>query len=56
MVLLKQQETAVPNCPSLKGKILNVKKPPWKILLNNEIKSMIATFGCGMGMILIYQN
>ena len=34
----------------LRGKILNVEKAPLeKILLNNEIKSMIASFGCGIG-------
>ncbi len=34
----------------LRGKILNVEKAPLeKILLNNEIKSMIAFFGCGIG-------
>lgn len=34
----------------LRGKILNVEKATLeKILLNNEIKSMIATFGCGIG-------
>ena len=34
----------------LRGKILNVEKAPLeKILLNNEIKTMIATFGCGIG-------
>ena len=34
----------------LRGKILNVEKANLeKILLNNEIKSMIATFGCGIG-------
>lgn len=34
----------------LRGKILNVEKAtPEKILLNNEIKSMIASFGCGIG-------
>jgi DNA gyrase subunit B len=34
----------------LRGKILNVEKASLeKILLNNEIKSMIATFGCGIG-------
>ena len=33
----------------LRGKILNVEKAPLeKILLNNEIKSMIASFGCGI--------
>ncbi len=33
----------------LRGKILNVEKTPLeKILLNNEIKSMIAAFGCGI--------
>lgn len=34
----------------LRGKILNVEKASLeKILVNNEIKSMIATFGCGIG-------
>jgi DNA gyrase subunit B len=34
----------------LRGKILNVEKASLeKILLNNEIKSMIVTFGCGIG-------
>lgn len=34
----------------LRGKILNVEKSSLeKILVNNEIKSMIATFGCGIG-------
>lgn len=34
----------------LRGKILNVEKAPLeKILVNNEIKTMIATFGCGIG-------
>jgi DNA gyrase subunit B len=34
----------------LRGKILNVEKASLdKILLNNEIKIMIATFGCGIG-------
>ena len=34
----------------LRGKILNVEKASLeKILLNNEIKMMIATFGCGIG-------
>lgn len=34
----------------LRGKILNVEKVTLeKILVNNEIKSMIATFGCGIG-------
>ncbi len=34
----------------LRGKILNVEKAPLeKILQNNEIKSMIAAFGCGIG-------
>ncbi|MBP3702294.1 MAG: DNA gyrase subunit B [Lachnospiraceae bacterium] len=34
----------------LRGKILNVEKAPLeKILLNNEIKTMIASFGCGIG-------
>lgn len=34
----------------LRGKILNVEKATLeKILVNNEIKSMIATFGCGIG-------
>lgn len=34
----------------LRGKILNVEKAPLeKILLNNEIKLMIASFGCGIG-------
>ena len=34
----------------LRGKILNVEKASLeKILLNNEIKAMIATFGCGIG-------
>lgn len=34
----------------LRGKIINVEKAPLeKILLNNEIKSMIASFGCGIG-------
>ena len=34
----------------LRGKILNVEKAPLeKILLNNEIKSMITSFGCGIG-------
>jgi DNA gyrase subunit B len=34
----------------LRGKIINVEKASLeKILLNNEIKSMIATFGCGIG-------
>jgi DNA gyrase subunit B len=34
----------------LRGKILNVEKAPLeKILVNNEIKSMIASFGCGIG-------
>ena len=36
----------------LRGKILNVEKAPLeKILLNNEIKSMIASFGCGIGVL-----
>ena len=34
----------------LRGKILNVEKANLeKVLLNNEIKSMIVTFGCGIG-------
>jgi DNA gyrase subunit B len=34
----------------LRGKILNVEKASLeKILVNNEIKTMIATFGCGIG-------
>jgi len=34
----------------LRGKILNVEKASLeRILLNNEIKSMIVTFGCGIG-------
>ncbi len=34
----------------LRGKILNVEKASLeKILVNNEIKSMIASFGCGIG-------
>lgn len=34
----------------LRGKILNVEKASLeKILLNNEIKSMIVSFGCGIG-------
>lgn len=34
----------------LRGKILNVEKATLeKILMNNEIKSMIAAFGCGIG-------
>ncbi len=34
----------------LRGKILNVEKSTLeKILINNEIKSMIASFGCGIG-------
>lgn len=34
----------------LRGKILNVEKSSLdKIILNNEIKSMIASFGCGIG-------
>ncbi|BCJ92928.1 DNA gyrase subunit B [Anaerocolumna cellulosilytica] len=34
----------------LRGKILNVEKSTLeKILVNNEIKSMIASFGCGIG-------
>lgn len=34
----------------LRGKILNVEKAPLeKILANNEIRSMIASFGCGIG-------
>lgn len=34
----------------LRGKILNVERATLeKILLNNEIKSMIASFGCGIG-------
>ena len=34
----------------LRGKIINVEKAPLeKILLNNEIKTMIAAFGCGIG-------
>lgn len=34
----------------LRGKILNVEKAPLeKILVNNEIKMMIAAFGCGIG-------
>ena len=34
----------------LRGKILNAEKATLeKILLNNEIKSMIASFGCGIG-------
>jgi DNA gyrase subunit B len=34
----------------LRGKILNVEKSSLeKILVNNEIKSMIASFGCGIG-------
>ncbi len=34
----------------LRGKILNVEKAPLeRILVNNEIKTMIASFGCGIG-------
>ena len=34
----------------LRGKLLNVEKAPLeKILVNNEIKTMIAAFGCGIG-------
>ncbi len=34
----------------LRGKILNVEKAPLeRILTNNEIKTMIAAFGCGIG-------
>lgn len=34
----------------LRGKIINVEKATLeKILMNNEIKSMIASFGCGIG-------
>ncbi len=34
----------------LRGKILNVEKAPLeRILANNEIKTMIAAFGCGIG-------
>ena len=34
----------------LRGKILHVEKAPLeKILVNNEIKTMIAAFGCGIG-------
>ena len=34
----------------LRGKILNVEQAPLeKILVNNEIKTMIAAFGCGIG-------
>lgn len=34
----------------LRGKILNVEKAPLeKILANNEIRSMISSFGCGIG-------
>ena len=34
----------------IRGKILNVEKAPLeKILVNNEIKTMIAAFGCGIG-------
>lgn len=34
----------------LRGKIINVEKAPLeRILANNEIKTMIATFGCGIG-------
>ncbi|MCR5202836.1 MAG: DNA gyrase subunit B [Lachnospiraceae bacterium] len=34
----------------LRGKILNVEKAPLeKILANNEIRSMITSFGCGIG-------
>lgn len=34
----------------LRGKIINVEKAPLeKVLMNNEIKTMIAAFGCGIG-------
>lgn len=34
----------------LRGKILNVEKAPLeKVLVNNEIKSIISSFGCGIG-------